>query len=191
MPIIIKSKKSDYMPAPEGLELAVCCDAIDLGVQDTGFGRKRQVELRWQTNELMPARDESGPRPYLVLKRYGASMHKKSNLRRDLESWRGRAMTEEEVKEFDVEKLIGACCQLNIQHVPFKDGSGVFAKVSAIVPAPKGMPPIKIRGYQRICERPGYKPPDPNELEGDILDEHGEIPAEVAPTSIYDDDVPF
>lgn len=157
MAVYVTNNKKDFEPAPEGLHRAVCVDVVDLGMQDSPYGKKRKVQLRWQIEER-----RSDGKPFLVLKKYTASLHKKSKLRPDLESWRGKGFTEAETEKLDLETLIGKQCQLNVTHVPFADG-GVFAAVSAVVPAPKGLPPLVPQDYERVSEREGYEPPPSDE----------------------------
>ena len=35
MPIYVRDNRKEYTPAPEGLHLAVCVDAIEMGEQET------------------------------------------------------------------------------------------------------------------------------------------------------------
>jgi len=51
-----------------------------------------------------------------ISKFYTLSLHEKSNLGKDLTSWRGRPFTETEKQGFDVRNLIGVPCQLNVMH---------------------------------------------------------------------------
>ncbi len=151
MPIIAKDKKSEFTPAPEGLWPAVCCDVVDLGMVTSQWGTSHQVEIRWQLEEDDPK--AKPPRPYMVVRRFRNSLHEKSNLRPMLESWRGRKFRAEELEGFDLEKLLGANCQVQIIH-DIKTGNSVFAKVQAIVPPGKGAPKLSVRGdYIRKCER--------------------------------------
>jgi len=155
----VSNNKKDFEPAPEGLHRAVCVDVVDLGMQDTAYGQKRKVQIRWQIEEL-----RSDGKPFLVLKKYTASLHKKSKLRPDLESWRGKGFTDEETEKLDLDNLIGKQCQLNVTHVSFADG-GIFAAVNAVVPAPRGMPPLVAQDYKRVCDRDGYQAPPVEEEE--------------------------
>ena len=67
-------------------------------------------------------------------------MHEKSNLRRDLESWRGMGFTEQEAAKFDITKLLGMPCMLNIIHKPGKvDPSKTYVEISSISKLPKGL----------------------------------------------------
>jgi hypothetical protein len=74
-----------------------------------------------------------------VSKFYTLSLNEKANLRKDLESWRGKAFSDAEIENgFDIEKLIGANCYLNIAQND--KGKSV---ISAINPLPKGMEKLR------------------------------------------------
>ena len=147
MPIIAKGSSGKFEPCPAGVQQAVCVDIVDHGTQPTPWGDKWKVDVRWQTAERMA--DGS---PYLVNKRYTLSLNEKANLRHDLEAWRGRPFTEAEVMGFDLEKLIGVNCLLNVVHKAGAKG-GTFANVVSIMPLAKGMTPIAPVGYVRVCDR--------------------------------------
>ncbi len=76
--------------------------------------------------------------PRVISKDYTLSTDKKANLRKDLEAWRGRAFSPEEVTAFKVETIVGANCLLNVIHKPSADGSKIYANVGGIMPLPKG-----------------------------------------------------
>ncbi len=59
-------------------------DVVDLGELNTPFGRKHKLSIVWELKE----KDEQGSH-YIVGKRYTWSLNEKSNLRKDLERWRG------------------------------------------------------------------------------------------------------
>ena len=157
MPVMVNSGGGgDFTPAPTGLHRGVCCDVVDLGWMMTPWGRKHQIVLKWQILAQM----EDG-KPFIVQKWYNATICEGSNLRGDLESWRGRAFMEDEAQAFDLEKLLSAQCQLNIVHNKSKKNpEKVFANPSAIVPGVRGRPPLVVRDYIRMCERDGWVAPD-------------------------------
>jgi hypothetical protein len=131
-------------PAPSGTHVARCVQVIDLGTQkdDGKYGLKIQPKLRltWELpTELHTFREENGEEPFVVGKEYTLNLGDKSNLRKDLESWRGRPFTPQELEGFDVSKLLGAVCMLNIVHKPKADGSGVYANIAGISPLMKGI----------------------------------------------------
>jgi hypothetical protein len=74
---------------------------------------------------------------------YTASLFEKANLRKHLESWRGRKFTDDELKEFELENLIEANCQIQVIHNIGNNGI-VYANVQAIVPLAKGMTKMRI-----------------------------------------------
>jgi hypothetical protein len=172
MPIIITEAGRDFAPAPEGVHLAVCCDVVEMNGVRTAFGVKDLLSIRWQIDELNPEFEEPGygPQPYLVTRRYTRSLDVKSNLRRDLVSWRGRQFTREEMKAgFDVERLIGANCQLQIQHVTKPDVDKTYANVINVMPPPKGAARITVSdAYVRVKDRDQR---DPDERHADEDDD--------------------
>ena len=148
MSIIAKNNKGEFTPAPEGLHPAVCCDVVDRGVVESQWGESHQVEVRWQLED----KDPKTNRPFMVQRRYRLSLHEKSSLRPMLEAWRGRKFSQEELEGFDLEKLIGVNCQVQVIH-NIKD-NGVYANVQAVVPAPKNGTKLRVDSdYIRVCER--------------------------------------
>lgn len=137
MPIIATAgENKTYTPAPQGVHQAVCVDVIDKGVLEVTYSGKtkkqHKVSLAWQIDEL---RDDG--KRHIVYKRYTLSLNEKATLRKDLESWRGRAFTHDEEMGFDVETIIGANCLLNVQHNAQADRT--YANVVAVMPLHRGM----------------------------------------------------
>lgn len=148
MALIIPNSSQSFTPAPEGLHAGVLVDTIDLGMIDGKFGKKRKVVLRWQIAQINP---ETKKR-YIAQKRYTASLHKKSSLRKDLETWRGKALTKEECENFDLEKLIGKNGQLQISHTIGDDGTK-YGNINAVVPLGAGMARLAPLDYEREKDR--------------------------------------
>jgi len=150
MPIIAKESSGDFTPAPEGLHQAVCVDVVDLGMQDNPFQpgqKRRRGRIVWQIDELM----DSGER-FTASRVFTISLNEQGALRPFLEAWRGKRFTPEELRGFDLERLIGANCQLQIIHEPRREG-GVFANVSNALPLPKGVEKLVPAGYVRVADR--------------------------------------
>lgn len=140
----------EFAPAPSGLHQAVCVDVVDMGMLEVTYAGKtkqqHKVRLVWQIDEPM----DDGKR-FIVQKRYTLSLSEKANLRKDLESWRGKPFTRDEEMGFDLERLIGVNCFLNIVHAD-KDGK-TYANVVGVVPLKRGMPHIQPEGYVRVQDR--------------------------------------
>ena len=59
---------------------------------------------------------------------------KKAGLRRDLSAWRGKDFSEEEAKSFDVSKLAGAYCMINV--VTSETNGKTYSNVAGLTPLP-------------------------------------------------------
>lgn len=146
--IATDSGGGDFKLATPGNHPAVCTMVADLGkqrVQSQMFGDsvKHQVYIRWElTDEPFEWEDrntgEQNKGFMSIGKTYTLSLHENATLRAVLESWRGRPFTEEERKGFDIAKLAGAPCLVNVAHETGHDGK-TRAKVSAVTPLLKGM----------------------------------------------------
>lgn len=101
----------------------------------------KKVRIGWELpTELKVFKEERGEQPLVISKEYTLSMNEKANLRKDLKSWRGKDFTEDEAKSFDITKLIGAPCMLNIIHKPkVSDPNSFYEQIAGITPMPKGM----------------------------------------------------
>lgn len=147
MSLIAKEKTgSDIPPVPEGVYTAVCYSIIDIGVQYSERFDKaaRKVVISWEIPEHRIDLERNGMKanlPRAISSRYTLSLGEKAILRRDLNAWRGRAFTEAELKGFDLKKLLGAACQLQVIHA-VKD-SKTFANVGTLMALPKGVKPPK------------------------------------------------
>jgi len=169
MPIIATgSDTKHYTPAPEGTHQAVCVDVIDIGMKPNPFkenAQQHKIDVAWQINEV---RDDG--KRHIVYKRYTLSLNEKATLRHDLESWRGRPFTEQELTGFDVEVLIGVNCLVNIQHKPStKDVGKVFANVVSVIKPPKGMPTMAPVDYVRQSEQQPETEAAPEEVTADDI----------------------
>lgn len=163
---IIATAGETFVPAPSGLHPAVCVDVVDMGKLKVTFGQetktKHIIRLVWQIDEPM----ENGKR-FIVQRRYTLSLHEKSTLRKDLESWRGRPFNPDESQGFDVERLIGVNCQINVQHNT-KNGS-TYANVVSVVPLGRGMAKMEPQEYVRAKDRTDKPESELNEVTVDDI----------------------
>ncbi len=148
MSLIARRPRSTYTAAPEGLHSAVCVDVVNLGITQGAYGAKHKVRLVWQ----LEAVDEARGQRHDVARVYTLSLHERSALRKDLESWRGRRFTELELDGFDLEKLIGVNAQVQVTHDLGDDGT-IYANVSTVVPPVRGVPKLTPLDYVRAKDR--------------------------------------
>lgn len=128
---------------PAGGHIAICTKVVDVGVQPGGkFDPQRQVYIGWELPNL-PLRkwkDKDGNEhqgPQGIGNFYTLSLGAKAKLRGVLESWRGKAFSEEEVKGFNIAVILGRVCMLNVVHNTAANGQ-TYANVGVVMAPPAG-----------------------------------------------------
>lgn len=161
MPIAKQSSGKGFAPVPAGVHQGVCVSVIDIGTQVPPNPQHKPARKIWITWELPheTIQTEEGEKPRFMSEKYTLSMHKKGKLLPMLQSWRGTAFTADELKGFDLANLVGRNCQLNVVHnQSTKDTSKVFANISAVIPLPKGMPPVAPKSKTLVYDIPEAGP---------------------------------
>jgi len=116
---------------------------LDLGthidpkfLDDKGRPQKRHiVQIQWELDQMMTFNEVE--QPMMATARYTLSSHKKSNLRRDLEGLYGKVFSDRDLEAsggFDLEKILGRPCMLNLVH----SEDGQYANIKGITPPLKG-----------------------------------------------------
>jgi hypothetical protein len=128
---------------PAGNYVARCYSMIHIGTVTEEFQGEvktlNKVRITWELpTETHVFEESKGDQPMVISKEYTLSMHEKANLRKDLESWRGKGFTEDQAKSFDITKLLGVPCMLNIIHKKTATGND-YATISNISSMPKGL----------------------------------------------------
>lgn len=139
MAIIAKQEnESTFTPIPEGVHTAQCFAIVDLGVHysDKFDKRSRKVQIMWELPDEK-YEHEGQELPRVISKEYTLSLGEKANLRKDLQAWRGKTFTEEELQGFDLKNVLGKGCQLQIIHTE-KNGK-TYSNIASIMGLPKGM----------------------------------------------------
>lgn len=135
-----KNEGGNFELTPAGTYMARCYRFIDLGSHEQEFqgeskGLKRLVMIGFEiAGETM-----TDGRPFSIHKRYTWSTHEKSNMRKDLESWRGAKFNDNDFGPggFDVKNLLNVPCTLTVVHSE-NDGKQ-YANIAGIGKAMKGM----------------------------------------------------
>lgn len=137
MALIVKDDgQGDFEKAPTGVNAAVCCGVYDIGIQTGGnYGDKHQAIVCFELEGTEGGR-------VCLSKFYNLSFAPKSNLRKDLQSWRGKAYSEEEAQQgIDLEKLFGRACGITVMDE--KKGDKEIQRITSISQLPKGMPTLQ------------------------------------------------
>lgn len=143
MALIAKEKSGGgYAPIEAGTYPARCCGVIDLGLQHIEWqGQRKDQEKVMLMFELPTERieTEDGDKPRWLSVRYTVSLNEKAGLRKALDAWRGKPMTAEELKGFDIGSLLNAPCMLTVVNKEGGNGN-LYANISGISKPMKGIP---------------------------------------------------
>jgi len=129
----------DFQRPDPGTYLARCTKIVDLGTQSGEYAGKptsrRQVVLTWELpTELLTSGEYAG-QPMTIAKFYTAVLGEKATLRKDLENWRTRKFTPEELEGFDLVNILGKPCLVTIGE---SGPDGEKRKVTLVTNPPKG-----------------------------------------------------
>lgn len=146
-----------FTPVPAGMHLARCYRIVDLGTQevtykgDTKFQHKvmLQFEVHGEDDSGKPLVTDKGE-PMSISKNFTLSLGEKATLRSDLEAWRGRAFTPEELQGFNIEKLLGVWAMLAISKETGQDGKQ-YTNIKNINPVPKALKDTVPLGFNKIA----------------------------------------
>jgi hypothetical protein len=142
MAINAKNTGSTRELIPAGNYVARCYRMIEVGtVSEVVMGDRKtlhKVRIGWELPLELRVFDQSkGEQPLVIDQEYTLSLNEKSNLRKMLESWRGKGFTEKEAECFDITKLLGVPCLLNIIHKTSKTGN-VYEQIAGVTAVPRG-----------------------------------------------------
>jgi hypothetical protein len=143
MAINAKNSGTPRELVPAGNYIARCYKMIEIGtVTENILGKTatlQKVRIGWELPTETKVFDQAkGEQPLVIDQEYSLYMSTKSNLRKMLESWRGQAFTEAEAECFDITKLIGKPCMLNIIHKTSGKGN-TYEQIAGVTAVPKGI----------------------------------------------------
>lgn len=195
-----EGSQREFAIVPEGTHVAVCDMLVNLGIQETYYGDKHQVYIRWQIPGHTITYNKDGEElsgPMTVGSIYTLSLFKNATLFKDLEMWRGQPFTKEELKLFDITAVLGTACQLQVSHRPSKDGSRTYANVRGVFAMPKDVERPKVHGeaiYYDAETHAETLDKLPNWLQEKVAAAKTPEAKEAPPLSDpepFDDDIPF
>lgn len=194
-----KEGGGEFEQIPAGTYAGRCYMMVDLGTQynKTYENHQHKVRLGWELNELM-----KDGRPFVISKLYTASLNEKANLRHDLESWRGKTFSDDELMGFELKAVLGAPAMISVVHSEYQGKT--YANVASVTAPPKGMQvpdPVNNKtffeinadgsydhdAYAKVPEWLQKKIMEAEELKLKVVEE----PSEANPPPMLDDDIPF
>lgn len=142
--IVNKGQGGEWERVPEGTFIARCYQLMTIGTQTVVFKGEtklqKKVIIGWEL--LDDEAKMSDGKPFVISKTYTHTLNERGNLYADLNAWRGKKFTAEELEGFDLRKILGAYCQIQVLHTE-SDSGKTYANVNTILPY-KGDKPAAI-----------------------------------------------
>ena len=138
--IVSGSAKTKREIVPSGTHIARCYSMIDIGTVEWEYAGETKWTKKVRFTFELPheMREFSGEqKPMVISKEYTKSLHEKSNLRKDLEGWRGKSFSNQELSGFELTDVLGSECNVSIIHKTSKSGNE-FAQIGSISSITKG-----------------------------------------------------
>ncbi len=121
--------------APVGNHIARCYQIIDLGTQDNPrYGNtQHKARISWELGEELHDFGK-GKEPFSVNMTVNFFISRTSNFMKLLEGWKGGTFTDAELETFDMKRLLGKPCMVNVVHASRDDAT--YANVASVSPIP-------------------------------------------------------
>ncbi len=133
---------SSIPPIPDGVHIGALVSIHDLGTtyNEVYDKRARKVIFTFEFPELDPIEVERDGKkvkiPRTITKQFTKSLHEKAGLLAFINSWRGKKLTADQVKAFDLTTLLHVGGQFQVLNEE-KDGK-TRSKINAVMPLPRG-----------------------------------------------------
>jgi hypothetical protein len=141
---LIAKDSGSFTPVPAGMHLARCYRIVDLGTQKSEYkGQVKhqpkamfQFEIHGEDDKGAPMVTADG-KPLSIAKSYTVNLSDKSNLRKDLQMWRGRDFTAQELRGFELTNVLGVWAMLTVSHT--ESNGKTYTNIASVNPVPMAM----------------------------------------------------
>jgi hypothetical protein len=134
-----------FTPVPPGMYLARCYRIVDLGKQKSEWQGKVNEQPKVMLQFEVHGEDDSGKplvtakgEPMSISKNFTLSLAEKATLRKDLQTWRGKPFTPEELKGFQIDNVLGAWAMIAITKELGNNGKE-YTNIANINSVPKAL----------------------------------------------------
>ena len=146
-----------FTPVPPGMYLARCYRIVDLGTQKSEYlGQIKnlpKVMLQFEVHgeddagkPLVTAKNE----PMSISKNFTLSLAEKATLRKDLQTWRGKEFTADELRGFQIDNVLGAWAMIAITKAVGNNGKE-YTNIANINSVPKAMKANLPEGHNKCA----------------------------------------
>ena len=123
-----------YELIPAGSHVATCCIVAFIGWHPNPFQSGKLVPKTVFSFELADERNKEG-KPFTISLIMRDSLHVKAEMRKMLENWRSKPFTNDELRGFEITKVLGQACMVSVIH---KDSNGEKkARIGSVSKLPK------------------------------------------------------
>ncbi len=131
-----------FTPVPPGMHLARCYRIVDMGTQKTEFqGQAKHLQKVMLQFEVHGEDDSGKPlltakgEPMSISKNFTLSLAEKATMRKDLQAWRGKEFTPEELRGFELKNVLGAWAMITASKALGGNGKE-YTNIVSINPVP-------------------------------------------------------
>lgn len=129
-------------PVPQGIYLARCYGIIDLGTQKTthlgGTKHLNEVMLQFELHDVGEAGGQlftANGKSMSISKSFTLSLAEKATLRKDIQTWRGREFTPDELRGFQLKSVLGEWALISVVNAMDQNGHDCTS-IATIMPVP-------------------------------------------------------
>jgi len=125
-----------------GSQIGILYGIIDLGTQSVEWNGQsklqRKIMLQFEFPDTTHVFDEKkGPEPLVLSRKFTWTMSENGHFRAFINGWRGKALTDEQAKAFDVGAMIGVAGLVNVTE---RDYNGkTYQNIDSVSKLPKAM----------------------------------------------------
>ena len=131
-----------FTPVSPGMHLARCYRIVDMGTQKSEFqGQIKHLQKVMLQFEVHGEDDDGKPlvtakgEPMSISKNFTLSLAEKATMRKDLQAWRGRDFTPEELRGFELKNVLGAWAMITASKALGNNGKE-YTNIVSINPVP-------------------------------------------------------
>lgn len=136
------SGEGSFTSVPPGMHLARCYRIVDLGTQKTEWQGQVKYLQKVMIQFEVHGEDDNGKslvtnkgEPMSISKNYTLSLAEKATLRKDLQAWRGRDFTADELRGFELKNILGAWAMISVAKSVGNNGKE-YTNIMSVNPVP-------------------------------------------------------
>ena len=141
-----------FEQVPVGTHSAICFRLVDGGTVMEEYGdesnKRHSVFIWWELTESLM----SDGRPLTIFQKYTLSLHEQAKLRQHLQGWRNKPFTEQELGGFDLTKILGTTCNLQVDW----NQTNTRTTVKGVFAADGGAKRVDTKNEQQVFDLDDY-----------------------------------